>query len=38
VVWVVVGLVVTFVMARVKRGALDAATRGFAGDVVEEAV
>jgi amino acid transporter len=38
VVWVVVGLVVTFAMARVKRGALDAATRGFSGEVVDEAI
>jgi amino acid transporter len=38
VVWVVVGLVVTFAMARAKRGALDAATRGFSGEVVDEAI
>jgi amino acid transporter len=38
VVWVVAGVVVTFVMVRVKSGALEAATRGFAGDVAEEVV
>jgi len=38
VVWVVADVVVTFVMVRVKSGALEAATRGFAGDVAEEVV
>jgi hypothetical protein len=37
VVWVVAGIVITLVMVRVKRGALEAATRGFSGEVADEA-
>jgi amino acid transporter len=38
VVWVVAGVVITAAMAKLKRPALDRATRGFGGEVADEAV